>query len=154
MWCSVWVVGQVVFAFDPVVDGGEAHLVAVVCGGSLVVDDAERVVFGAGSVAAVFQAGFGVVDVCGGAFDGFLDKVGVQVIGFFAQVVVDGVFGFALASYAVFVGVAPRPVCGAVRAVLEFRVGGVEVALAVVGHVKADANGASDFPRHLHHSSG
>jgi hypothetical protein len=77
----------------------------------------------------------------------------VEVVRFFAEVVVDGGFGFAFAGYAVFVGIAPRLVCGAVHAVLEFGVGSVEVTLAVVGHVEANPDRSSYLPRHVRYRS-
>jgi hypothetical protein len=95
-----------------------------------------------------------VVDVISGAFDSLLDEVRVQVVCFFTKVVVDSVFGFALAGYTVLMGVAPRPVCGTVRAVLELIVGDVDVTLAVVRHVESDAYGASYLPRHVYRSNG
>ena len=77
MWCALSVVGEVVFAFDTPVDGGETHLVSVVGGGSLVVDDAERVVLWLAGVLTVCKSVNAVVDVVGGAFDGLLDEVRV-----------------------------------------------------------------------------
>jgi len=150
---TIEVLGQVVLAFDSSVDGGETHLVTVVGGGSLVVDDAERVVMGLAGGFTVSKPVNAVVDIVGGAFDHLLHEIRVQVVCFFTKVVVDRGFGFALAGYAVLVGVPPRPVCGTVRAALEFVVGGVEVTLAVVGHVEADPHGSSYFSRHMYHSN-
>ncbi|ERG97393.1 MAG: hypothetical protein J07HQW2_03879 [Haloquadratum walsbyi J07HQW2] len=153
MWCTFRVGGQVVLALDPSVDRGKAHFVAVVGGGALVVDDAECVVLWLAGIFVVSQSVYTAVDVVSGAFDGFLDEIRVQPVGFFAEVIIDCVFSFAFAGHAVLFRVAPRPVCGAVSAVLESIVGGVEVTLAVVGHVKADMDRSSHLPRHVFHGN-
>ena len=107
MWCAFGVVGQVVLAFDSAVDGGEAHLVAVVRRCPLVVDDAERVVLRLAGILAICEAVNTVANIVSGAFDSFLDEVGVQAVRVVAQFVVDGGFSFALARYAVVCRVAP-----------------------------------------------
>ena len=94
-----------------------------------------------------------IVDVVGGAFGGLLNEVCVQAVGFLTEVVVDGVFCFALARYTIVVGIAPRLLCCAIGTVLEQVVGGVEVTLAVVRHVKSYPNRASYVPRYACHSS-
>ncbi len=148
MWGAFGVVGKVVLTFDSAVNGGEAHSVAVVGSRSLVVDDTERVVFGLACVFTVCKPVNAVANVVGGTFDSFLDKVRVQAIRIVAEFVVNGGLGFALAGHTGVVGIPPRPLCGAVRAVLEFGVSGVEVALAVVGHVKSNPHRSSYLPRH------
>jgi hypothetical protein len=104
-------------------------------------------------VFTVSQSVNAVADVFRRSFDCFLDEIGMEVIGRFPQLVVDGLFSYGFAGYAVVVLVSPCPLSGSIRAVLELLVGGVEVTLAVVRNVKPDLNRSSYVPRHVSHSS-
>lgn len=154
MRCAVWIIGQVVLTFDSAAEGGETHLVTVVGGCSIVIGDTKRIVFWLAGVPTISKSVHAAVDVVGGAFDGFLHEIRVQLVCLVVEVVVDGVFGFALAGHAVFLGTVPRPVCGAVGTVLESLVSGVEVAPAVVEHIEVNPHRSSYFPHHLSHSNG
>jgi hypothetical protein len=94
VWRAVGIFGQVVLALDAIVHRGETHFVAVEGRCPLVVDNAERVVLRLAGGLAVSKPVNAVVNVVGGAFDGLLNEIRVQTVGFVAEVVVDGVFSF------------------------------------------------------------
>lgn len=117
----------------------------IVGGGSLIVDDAERIVVGTAGGVTVCEAVDTIVDVIRGPFDCFLDEIRVEVVRFVPKLVVDGVFSFAFAGDAVVVGIVPGPLCSSVRTVLELVVSGAELTLPGVGHLKSYVDRSGDL---------